>query len=108
MNKIIKVYISNPETDNKILDMSETIKVANELLELGFSPYIPYHQNQLFPIDEKSSIKYNLNWLECCDCVYITNTNESEIVDQEIERAESLAIPVFRIKENLIKFKEEK
>ena len=115
--KPLKVYIAGKYSADNILDCLKNIgrgeMVAAELFEKGFAPFAPWF--------DKSFVLYNpdgnytkqmfydasLVWMECSDVVFvISGMGEGGGVDMEIERAESLCIPVFDDLAELIRWKE--
>jgi len=107
----IKVFISSPYTiGDKEENVKRSMKVADELIELGFIPFIPllfHYQNELHPRDEKTWLDLDLDWLESCDCVFRLS-GESNGADRECDYADKMCIPVFRQIDRLIRFRENK
>jgi len=100
-----KIFISSPYT---IGDTGENVRAqiqaANELMDLGFTPFIPllsHFQHIVFPRPYQDWIENDLEWLEVCDAV-LRLPGESKGADLECERAKELGIPVYYSINNLL------
>ena len=104
-----KVYIASPYTiGSKLANVDRSMKVANELIELGFTPFIPllnHFQNNEYPQSEKVWLSLDLDWVEVCDCV-LRLGGESEGADQECAYADKMCIPVFRSVEQVVNWRD--
>ena len=116
--KRIKVYIASPYTNNgeirseyiKLMNTINSMKVADELIELGFTPFAPllnHYQDQLFKQTPETWYSLDLDWLDACDCV-LRLKGESKGADIECEYADKMAIEVFHSIEQLLKWRENK
>jgi hypothetical protein len=96
--KMIKVFISSPYTLGDVaLNVKRQIDVADELMNLNFLPFVPlyYHFQHMFhPRDYDQWLKFDLQWVESCDCL-LRLDGESKGADIEVSRAKELKIPVF-------------
>ena len=92
-----RVYIAGPYTSNPCANTHRVIKVADQLLEKGFIPFVP-HLNLFWdcisPKPEKVWLEYDWKWLEVCDCV-LRLDGKSPGADNEIKIADRLNIPVY-------------
>jgi Domain of unknown function (DUF4406) len=93
-----RVYVAGPYTQgDPILNVRNAIKVADELLDMGYAPFIP-HLTMLWHIVSPKSVHtwYDIDmaWLVVCDCV-LRLQGPSEGADQEVELAKREGIPVF-------------
>jgi len=93
----MKIYIAAPYTSNPEQNTQRVLKIANQLIEKGYTPVIPhlYHYLHLtFPHDYE--IWQRLGWelLEGCDIV-LRLGGESPGADQEVQHAHKHGITVF-------------
>lgn len=92
------VFIASPYTLGDVgVNVKTTMDVADELMDLGFNPFIPllYHfQHITNPRPYEDWIKIDLEWLSKCDCV-LRLIGESSGADGEVARAKELGIPVY-------------
>ena len=93
-----KIFISSPYT---IGDTGENVRAqlqaANELMDLGFTPFIPllsHFQHIVFPRPYQDWIKNDLEWLRVCDAV-LRLPGESAGADVECNEAVKLGIPIW-------------
>jgi len=99
-----RVYIAGPyssaDTMTVLENIGKGIRVAADLLLLGFAPFCPWldcliviHGRSLSISDMKA---YSMAWLERSDCVLVLSGWEnSEGTKAEIARAQELEIPVY-------------
>lgn len=108
---IERVYVAGPLTprgsreDTKnpaveyLYNVRDMIRAGVQLIENGYSPYIPGIDLQLFlsgDITEEQIKNVSMAWLEKSDAVLVLPyTDSSTGVIAELERARSLGIPVF-------------
>jgi hypothetical protein len=94
----LKVFISAPYTNpDPVINTRKAITVANDLMELGFIPWIPHLNlfwHLVYPQDPDYWYAYDLEWLKVCDCV-LRLPGESVGADREVEVAKKIGIPVF-------------
>ena len=104
---MIRVYVAGAYSDDNILgcleNMRTGIKKSLEVLDAGFSPFVPWF-DYLFTLMREDSQKigiqeyydYSMAWLEASDCVLISHGHEhSKGTQAEIQKATKLGIPVF-------------
>jgi hypothetical protein len=95
---MIRVYVAGPITKgNTMHNIYKAIKAGDELLELGFAPFIP-HVTCLWDIVSPHTYeqwcKWDNEWLKQCQAV-LRIPGESVGADAECELAAQLGIPVF-------------
>jgi len=92
-----KVYIASPYSNGiPIENVKESIAVADELLDLGYQPFVPllsHYWHLLFPRDYESWLEYDREWLLACDVVLRT-PGPSLGADREVLWAKAAGIPV--------------
>jgi hypothetical protein len=104
--KDIKVYIASPYTKGWMPDnVRRQITIGDELLDLGYKPYIPLltHFMELYKHrDEREYLDLDIVFLSVCDAVLrIKPLDENGIeipsagADEEEAKAKELGIPVF-------------
>lgn len=97
MKSKLKVYVAGPYTKpDPEANTRAAITVGNELLDLGFAPFVPHlthfwHLQHFRPYEEWLDL--DNQWLDCCDIV-LRMPGESSGADKEVARAVSLGIPV--------------
>lgn len=95
---MIKVYIASPYTLGDVaVNVKRQIDVADELILLGFAPYVPLYshfQHMVHPRPYETWIKLDLEWVKVCDCL-LRLEGESSGADKEVEFARKNGIPVF-------------
>lgn len=105
----LKVYIASPYTiGSKLANVDRSMQVANELINLGFAPFIPllnHFQNNEYPQPEKIWLSLDLDWVESCHCV-LRLGGESTGADNECDYADKLAMPVFRSVEQIVNWRD--
>lgn len=109
-----KVYvagaISSDKLENGISNLRRGILMGAKLLRLGFAPYVPHLDYQFNlvqddPIPVETYYKYDLTWLESCDCVLVLpNSEKSKGVQAEIAHAKRKGIPIFTDVRDLIDY----
>jgi len=94
----MKVYIAAPYTQGDVaINVHRVIRVADELLEMGHSPFIPHlthFWHLITPQPWSTWLRLDLEFLAVCDCVLRLYGN-SIGADAEVEEAERLGIPVY-------------
>jgi len=93
----MKIYIAAPYTSSPEQNTQRVLRVANQLIEKGYTPVIPhlYHYLHLtFPHDYE--IWQRLGWelLEGCDVV-LRLDGDSPGADQEVKHAHKHGVQVF-------------
>ena len=93
------VYIAAPYTHpDPVVNTHQVVRVANELAAVeGYIPFVPHltlFWHFLYPHEIDFWYKYDLAWLEKCDCL-LRLPGESSGADAEVEYAKKLGIPVF-------------
>jgi nucleoside 2-deoxyribosyltransferase len=92
------VYIAGPYTrPNPNHNVHATIKVADEVLAMGFIPYVPHLSHfwdTMSPHHYEDWMQLDFAWIARCD-VLIRLPGESSGADREVEHAKRLEIPVF-------------
>ena len=110
-----KVYvagaISAPSIEDGLKNIRKGIVAGAELLNLGYSPYIPHLdyqfnlvQDEVY-IDVETYYKHDLEWLKLCDCMLVLpGWENSRGVNNEIALAEQNGIPIYFSKEQLLMY----
>jgi hypothetical protein len=106
---MIKVFISSPYTSGQMNEnLNKHLKAANELLNLGYAPFVPllFHFLEIIQTrDYYVWLNIDKEWLKQCD-VLLRLPGISLGADAEVDFAKSLNIPVvFSIEELEKKFK---
>lgn len=93
----IKVYVAGPYTrPDPCENTNRAILVANELLDVGYVPFVPHlthFWHTVTPKPYKHWLEYDKHWVAVCDVV-LRLSGESAGADEEIRLANSLGIPV--------------
>ena len=94
----MKVYIAAPYTNgDPEQNTLSVLKVADKLLELGYSPIVPHlthFWHKISPKPWETWIEIDKGLVECCD-VLLRLPGESKGADIEVAYAKELYIPVF-------------
>jgi len=108
MNKQIKVFISSPYTlGDKLENVENSLKVADELMDKGITPFAPllnHYQDLILPRPEKDWMDWDIEWMLTCDAV-LRLPGESKGADNEVRIAKAHKIPIFYDIDKLIKYK---
>ena len=95
---MIKVYIASAYTiGNTAANVARQMRVANQLIRLGFAPYVPllnHFQDIYYKQDEETWMQLDFVWVKSCHCV-LRLGGESPGADREVELAKENNIPVF-------------
>jgi hypothetical protein len=95
---MIKVYIASPYTKGDVaVNVKVQIDAANELMNLGFAPFVPLYshfQHMIHPRPYQDWIDLDLEWIPSCDCI-LRLPGESSGADNEVYVASTLNIPVY-------------
>lgn len=102
-----KVYIASPYTIGDVpLNVRAQIDAANELMDLGFVPFVPLYshfQHMIHPRKYEDWIELDLEWLPACDCL-LRLPGESKGADMEFDFAKKLDIPIYHSIQELNRF----
>lgn len=95
---MIHIYIAGPYSRGSIaLNVRSAIAVADELLDMGFAPYLP-HTSHLWelvsPKDYEVWMRLDLAWIARCHGL-LRIPGESPGADREVAEARQLGMPVF-------------
>ena len=94
----VKVYVAGPYSEgDTVLNIRAAIAAANELLGLGYTPFVPHLSgfwHLVFPHPYEAWLQLDLEWLAVCDAV-LCLPGRSSGADNEVARARRLGIPVF-------------
>ena len=93
-----KVYIAGPYTKGDVaINVKTAIETANELIELGFIPFIPHlthFWHMICPQPYEFWLELDNKFLPLCECV-LRIPGESSGADAEVLLAKKQGIPVF-------------
>src|SRR5205085_5598830 len=93
-----KIYVAGPYTKGDVAaNVFNAIKVANDLANLGFAPYVPHFTHfwhMMFQRPYEFWLELDNQYLPCCDAI-LRLPGESSGADKEVELAKSLGKPVF-------------
>lgn len=96
--KPIYVYVAGPYTNpDPVKNTSRIILVADELAVKGYTPYVPHltmFWHLLCPHNIDFWYKYDLCWLDKCDCI-LRLSGESIGADMEVAYAKEHGKPVY-------------
>ena len=101
---MIKVFISSPYTGNEEKNVKTQQECANELINLGFSPFIPllfHYQELVHPQPYDKWLEIDLDWISSCN-VLLRLPGDSPAADAEVTHAKKIGITVVHSIENLI------
>jgi hypothetical protein len=102
----MKVFISSPYSiGDQAVNVNRQIICANELMDLGFTPFLPllsHFQHLVHPRPYEDWINNDLDWLKSCD-VLLRLPGESKGADMEVEKAKEYGIPVCNSIKELLK-----
>ena len=95
-----RIYISGPLTSsgNVLENLDRAMEAARQLIAAGFAPFCPhltYHVDPGEQIPHGTWLDCELPWVEVADAV-LRLPGESVGADIEVERAETVGVPVFR------------
>jgi hypothetical protein len=103
-----RVYVAGPFTPGPTTttagNVAEAIRVADELLGLGYAPYIPHLDflwNLVRPRAYEERLALDFVWIIVCDAL-LRFPGESPGADREVEVARRLGIPVYFSIEELL------
>jgi len=96
----MRIYIAGPYSSDPEGNTDEAIRIGNRVKDIGHTPFIPHlthfwEQRHSRPYEEW--LKYDLEWLECCQCL-LRFPGESSGADREVEYAKAhkpKPIPVY-------------
>jgi len=105
----MRIYIASPYTiGDTDLNVRRQLEVADELMNLGYTPYVPllsHFQHLVFPRSYKDWLEHDIEWLKVCDCV-LRLKGKSKGADKEVRTAKELKIPVYYSIKELEEIKE--
>lgn len=95
----MRVYIASAYTKGDVaLNVRKAIEIADELLKLGHTPYVPHLTHFWHLISPKEInfwYQYDNSFLDhWAECV-LRLPNESHGADQEVERAYRMGMPIY-------------
>lgn len=100
------VYLAGPYTSDPEANTRYTIALANRVLELGYTPFVP-HLTHFWHLQTPKSYEewmdYDDEWLQLCD-VLLRLPGASAGADVEKKRAEEMGIPVVYSIDALVEF----
>ena len=117
-NKIHRVYVAGAYSADNVISVLDNIRrgmrLSTEVMLAGFAPFCPwfdFHFQLMLRLNEELTVedyyRYSLAWLEVSDAMLIVpGFEKSRGTLAEIERANSMGIPVFYSLEDLIKNQE--
>ncbi len=93
-----RVYIASAYSiGDTALNVKRQMDMANELLDLGFVPFVPLYshfQHMAHPRPYKEWLALDLEWLPACDCL-LRLEGESPGADKEVRAAMVLDMPIY-------------
>lgn len=100
-----KIYIAGPYSKGDVaINVREAIDAADQLLDLGFVPFIPHLSHfwhLLSPKQYEKWLEYDNHWVPVCDAL-LRLPGESSGADKEVELAKSFNIPVYHSIQELL------
>jgi hypothetical protein len=94
----MKVYIAGPYTKGDVAqNVKNALRLGDYLANIGHVPYVPHlthFWHLCFPREYQWWLKYDLVWLNHCDCL-VRIAGESSGADKEVSHAQNHKIPVF-------------
>ena len=85
---MIRVYIASPYTiGDKEENVKNSLKVGNDLINMGFAPFCPlltHYQDMNFPQSYETWLNLDFEWLMQCNCV-LRLPGQSSGADREAE-----------------------
>lgn len=104
---LTKVYIASPYTiGDTAVNVRRQIKVADQLITLGFVPFVPllcHFQHLVFPRSYDSWLIQDLEWLRSCDAL-LRLGGPSKGADLEETFAAELDLYIFYSVQNLVRY----
>lgn len=92
------IYIAAPYSKcDPVTNTRDVIIVADDLMLFGYIPFVPHitlFWHFLNPHDINYWYKYDIAWLEKCDCL-LRLPGESPGADNEVRIAKELGMPVY-------------
>lgn len=97
--QIFSIYVASPYTaGDPIVNTARAIDAGNELLSLGFYPFIPHAMTQPWHFRHHHTyeewLRYDFYWVGRCDAV-LRLEGESGGADREVKLAKEKGIPVY-------------
>jgi len=92
------VYVASPYSNgDKLENVKQSIEVAEELIKLGYVPYLPllsHFWDELIHHDYQFWMDYDKKWLSRCAAL-LRIGGISSGADKEVEYAKMSGIPIF-------------
>lgn len=92
----MRIYLAGPYSAEPEQCTHEAIRIANELRNMGHSPFVPHlthYWHLRHPRAYEDWLDYDLDWLEVCN-VLIRIPGHSPGADREVEAARRLGLTV--------------
>ena len=93
-----RIYIAGPYTGGDVAqNVRNALTVGNELLKLGFAPYVPHLSHfwhMLYPHAYEKWLELDFAWIDACHAL-LRIAGISPGASREVEYADLLKIPVF-------------
>jgi hypothetical protein len=94
----MRIYVAGPYTKGDVAEnVRNAIVAGNNLRALGHTPFIPHlthFWHMLVPHGIDYWYKYDMEWLEQCDAVFLL-PGESKGAEAEVARAKELNMPIY-------------
>ena len=98
------IYVASPYSHgDKFKNVKKSIVIGEELIELGFVPYLPllsHFWNEISPHDYFYWLDYDMEILEKMNAL-LRLPGESNGADLEVARAKNMGIPIYYSVEEL-------
>ena len=104
----LRIYVAGPYSGKEITNMGQAIRAADQLMNLGFSPYVPHYtgiHDLVCPRPYEFWLQHDFDWIPLCDALY-RMPGKSSGADGEVAFCIERHIPVFFNKAELYTFKE--
>ena len=97
MRKKLRIYVAGPYSSNPEANTLEAIKLAHELMEREYVPFVPHlthYWHLQHPREYEEWLEFDEHWLKQCHALYRLQ-GESLGADREVITARIVKIPVF-------------
>jgi len=92
------IYVASKYSNgDKFKNTKDSIAVGEELIKLGFVPYLPllsHFWNEISPHDYQYWLNYDMQWILRCDAL-LRLPGDSSGADKEVAYAMKMGIPIF-------------
>ncbi len=91
------VYIAGPYSSDPERNVRRALLLAERLIKLGFTPYVPHLSHwwhKIHPHSYDFWMDYDREWLDRCDYL-VRFSGESPGADNEVAHARAVGIPIF-------------